>query len=343
MKSVLCYVHLGENSSPTLIEYAHLSLKSFSNATSYLITDKVDKWQLFPGKVIRYSREDRNPFISTLARNFPELKTIAGGYWLNSFERLFALSVLENYIDNETEIIHLESDVILLMNNQILKELRNRVKDVATPVISENVGIASFVYAKNIKNLIKSFNEIANQFRIGFTWKSDMEFIALGQKLKLLTKLPTELDESWLLRNNKKNQARVIFDGATLGSFLFGRDPIHTNGKIIPGYIYPGFKSNLRNVNWQVKRNRERIELSISKRKSKIIICCLHMHCKLEIKDIKDLEKKLKIAINNMNTNESSVFNSRAGISLIHQNKEKPGARIIRFLRRTIVKIFHLT
>ena len=82
------------------------------DAKAYLVTDKSKNWKRFPGEVIQYNKKDRNPFVKSLCRRFPELTSIANGYWISTIERLFALEKLKKVLDKDDIIIHLESDVI---------------------------------------------------------------------------------------------------------------------------------------------------------------------------------------------------------------------------------------
>jgi hypothetical protein len=47
---------------------------------------------------------------------------------------------------------------------------------------------------------------------------------------------------------------RYIFDGAALGQYLLGVDPIHTNGLVISGYQNSDYNFNISRFKWSIPR-----------------------------------------------------------------------------------------
>ena len=114
------FVHLGDNPSPTLIPFAEFALKNNPDSEFILITDSELTWGNFPGRVV-IAEKNNKATIKHLLRRARYNEKIAGGYWIKTYERLFALSNLHGKIDPDLRIIHIESDV-LLQNIEILKK-----------------------------------------------------------------------------------------------------------------------------------------------------------------------------------------------------------------------------
>lgn len=334
----ICYVHLGDSPSPTLIDYANISISHLKDAKAYLVTDTSKNWKKFPGEIIQYHKNDRNHFVKSLCRRFPELTSIANGYWISTIERLFALEKLKNVLSKDDIVIHLESDVISFLRNKHLKLFRERQIDVACPRISEDIGIGSLIYARNIDSLILSLDKTARNFKIGLQWRSDMEFLALAQKMNFIENLPIEISDAW--KSKIESNRYFIFDGAAIGQFLLGRDSIHSNSRIINGYINPHFKSRITEFKWQLSDEKENPSLIIKYKKKVYEVLCLHVHSKIKIENTKDLIDKIHIAISSITEKRQELNITNHEISTIHTRKEILWARIIRNLRRRLVNIF---
>ena len=103
----IVFVHLGDNPSPTLIPFAKFALKNNPGSEMFLITDSKHHWQDFPGRVIVYRKRNRAS-IKHLVQRSRYNEKIAGGYWVKTYERIFALSNLYRNIDPNLPIIHIE-------------------------------------------------------------------------------------------------------------------------------------------------------------------------------------------------------------------------------------------
>ena len=307
------------------------------DAKAYLVTDKSKNWKRFPGEVIQYNKRDRNPFVKSLCRRFPELTSIANGYWISTIERLFALEKLKKVLDKDDIIIHLESDVISFLRKKHLRLFRERQINVACPRISEDIGIGSLIYARNIDSLICSLNRTAKNFKIGLQWRSDMEFLALAQKMNFIENLPVEISDAW---NSKiESDKYFIFDGAAIGQFILGRDSIHSNSRIINGYINPHFNSRITEFKWQLSDEKENLSLSIRYMSKFYEVLCLHIHSKIRIENREELIHIIRIAISSITGKCQKLEITNNEISTIHTRKEILWARIIRNLRRKLVNI----
>jgi hypothetical protein len=122
-------VHLGKNPSKTLIPYVYLNQQMCEKYEFALITDRPGDWQEFPGKIIEFDENNLGRYFKRLQEEFNEYLDVAGGYWLFTLKRLWALSALQIYYPKNTRFIHIESDVLLLADvHTVLSATRNVTK-----------------------------------------------------------------------------------------------------------------------------------------------------------------------------------------------------------------------
>ena len=252
-KFAIVFVHLGRNPSPTLIPFAKFALKNNPESEMLLITDSEHRWGDFPGQVI-ISKERNKASIRHLIQRSRYKEKIAGGYWVKTYERLFALSNLQGNIDPNLPIIHIESDV-LLQDSQILKEaLDIQIQnEIAVPRMSEDLGIASILYSKNIGCLLDGLKKLDSLGRSNpDICTNDMKLLGLALNLNIVSELPTwPKPKSGSSFGNKK----WLFDGAAIGQYLFGQDPIHTDNARISGFENPAFPIRPSNLSWHMEQN----------------------------------------------------------------------------------------
>jgi len=178
MKTYLVYVQLGQNPAPILYDSARQALDC-KNLETFLITDKPFLHNLFPGKVIEYHRSHNRRALKSFNRRYPDKRSMAGGYWLNTLERIFALNVLKNHVEYDAQIIHTESDVYSYLNEEILVTLNEMNINVAMPRFSPERGIGSFVYFRNfgfLEGSLDSFQKILDRESI----ENDMELFGFA-------------------------------------------------------------------------------------------------------------------------------------------------------------------
>ena len=235
-KCAVVFVHLGENPSPTLLYMATFAKKQFSACDLYLITDHASAWKAFPGTIIKYDESQRSSiFLHFLGKN-RELEGISGGYWLYTLERLFALRVLVNQIPQGVPIVHLESDVMSFLDEFIIKEMLKYPELICIPKYSDARGIASILFAKNTDVLSSGLERLENLLLEYSNLANDMDFLGLGLQLGILH----ELSSRPIVSNSEKDAA-LLFDGAAIGQYFFGQDPLHNGGRRISGYINPDY------------------------------------------------------------------------------------------------------
>lgn len=279
----IVYVHLGDNPAQTLIPFSKYAIKNNPDADFYLITDDKERWLDFPGEIIEL-KERKKSEISHILKKSGYVDKIAGGYWVKTYERLFALESLKSVINPVQEIIHLESDVILQDKRVLERALDVEIiQEIAVPRMSENLGIASILYSKNTSNLLiglGKLRQLANEYPDVCT--DDMKLLGLALNKGKISELPT-----WESSTSPESE-HFLFDGAAVGQYLFGRDPIHTNNVRISGYENPNFPIKLRNLEWKISDNLVYAESN----NEKYFFANLHVHSK-EVLDLpqNDLER----------------------------------------------------
>ncbi len=276
----LVLVHLGRNPSPILIEMAELAIKRLDDSKVFLITDHPSDWAKFPGKVITYRRNEHDKYLASLIRKNPELEQIAGGYWLFSLERLFALQKIYQYIGSDEAVLHFESDVMLLLTESDFDLMISRCIKCACPRFSKNRGIASLFFIPNnyaLTTFLNSMREILSKRNAPI---NDMELLGICLNENIVDVLPSTPDESW----EKASGEKLVFDGAAYGQYLFGQDPFHTEGRRISGYQNPDFPIELSKLSWEVSGEvgLEKKTLVFEHNDTQYRVLNLHLHSKIQ-------------------------------------------------------------
>lgn len=168
-------------------------------------------------------------------------KEFRSNFWLTSSARLFAL---ENYMTKiQTEIIHVESDVIISRDFPFRKFSQLK-EGLAFPLISNSRGVASVVYLRDAKaaNLLSS-TLISEAKRNAQT----TEMLSLMEVYKSnpteICALPIGNENLNFYRNMDSSRRQIliqnhksfggIFDGVEIGQYFCGTDPRNRRGKIL--------------------------------------------------------------------------------------------------------------
>jgi hypothetical protein len=273
----IVFVHLGLNPTPTLIHFSRLAKGRLNNPRLFLISDHPDRFRGFPGQVIQY--KNKHPAIRELERTFPHYKNISGGYWIRTIERLFALDLMKEVLETDESFLHFESDVMSLVTDDIYDLLDVNYEKVAYPRFSKQAGIASILYSPSAKSYEEFLNALFDIVIKAEGWMTDMDLLGIVLNNKDSEELPSCFPVSSFLRDQDGNQ--VIFDGAALGQYLFGRDPVHTKGKSISGYTNPHFDIDLGKSRWSIKNCESGNKIFIScDENQNMRVANLHVHSK---------------------------------------------------------------
>lgn len=321
MKTYLVYVHIGKNASPILNDVAAQS-GSEGNLEIILITDFPDMHKEFPGKVITYKRSQNKTILKPFNSQYPEKKTLAGGYWLNTLERVFALNSLRNEIDGESQIIHTESDVYSYLSEDFLNTINMQNYEIALPRFNAERGIGSIVIFRNYEAVEKSlalFEKIISEKNI----ENDMELFGEALNRGYITELPSDPRKALQIQDGKY----LIFDGAAFGQYLFGQDPFHQNGDYVSGYVNPHSSVNYKEITWDISEFRGRSYVSISTTGKTFFLANLHLHSKEKIEPLDSQSVFWQRVIDEAN-GISNRIRRKSGIDSIHNKKPSIYTRI---------------
>lgn len=317
----LVYVHLGKNSSPTLISSAAHAKKN-GIFELILITDEPATHSHFPGKIIKYKRQANKKSLKSFNRRYPEKKSLAGGYWLNTMERIFALKSLEGNIPENRQIIHIESDVYPYLSNAVLQILDKNGTEVALPRFSPERGIGSIVYFKNLSALVESVDKFSKIMQIEII-ENDMELFGSALNKKLVSELPSSPQSAWKMDEN----VALLFDGASFGQYLFGQDPFHQNGELLSGFRNPFSAIEYPEADWKLVDYEGYRYPSFRYRGTDYLLANLHLHSK-EVIPLIDGEEEFWERVFSEANGLTERIARKANIGSVHAKKPSMLTRI---------------
>jgi len=272
-RTILVYVHLGKIIPVELLHHAKLACSIMAAHDIYLITDT--ECEDFPGEVISCLSVDWDERFNRYLNRFPEISETDHGYWDVTLRRLIALELLTKIVDKETKIIHVESDVMILLPiPQILSALEG-FKLPGIPRLAEN-GVASFLYFPSIVQLSFFCENVLCILESTEVPLTDMKLLGIGLSHGWLQEIPSTPSNA-ILENTQ-----IIFDGAAIGQYLFGVNPIHTGGFLQSGFQNPYFGDDLSAIHWEMESNAD-LDFPCLVAKSghhRFVIANLHIHSK---------------------------------------------------------------
>lgn len=254
--------------------------KTFANKNIKLVTDneKIKNIKYSNFEYINYSEIDEN-----IELNLSKLKhsrNFRNGFWFKTIERFF---YLEEYLSKHNRsIIYLESDVLLFPNFPFSK-FQLVKKEIAYPLVSQARGIASCMYIKNSVGINNFCNFIKSSVIID---NSNTDMTLLGNyQIKYPERvyiLPTYIESDSFFEG--------IFDGASIGIYLEGTDPLNYFGisKLKRIYNDHDFKPD------KYRYHSEKGLINLIDSKRCIPIYNLHVHSKRK-KVFKTNKKRVQI------------------------------------------------
>ena len=277
---IIVFVHLGKNVAPTLNLFAQQAQECYSNASVILLTDEVSNHTHFPGKVIEV---DTTGLFSDLKSDDRKLHKRMGGYWLHTLNRLFVLKNLASHFPKDTRVIHLESDVLLLINNRMGEAIWDQFKGVGVPRYSNNSGIASILIASDLEQLEEALISLEVIAKNSNEELNDMHLLGKGLNEYVLKDLNAE--HISYFDSEKESDFEIYFDGSAAGQYLFGVDKSHAFGHVKSGYLQINSPINFTEGVWLRPKWQGKSELILDYMHiNKVFrIANLHVHSKLRI------------------------------------------------------------
>lgn len=175
-------------------------------------------------------------------------KDFRNGFWRFSLERLLSLDAC--FKENISDVVHVESDVVLLngfdkctFSKSKVSWLKHKDTEDSAAILAINNGAAFY-----------KFNE---DLRLTFAENPTLSEMQLLSKLRKISPemydlMPSIVEDGTVYRDPNDLNENFVFDPATLGMWLFGHDPINhfgvTQKSLLQGEKKPdAFDLNVRN------------------------------------------------------------------------------------------------
>lgn len=277
MKIKLILVHSGNNFPEYLNDCIELAL--IQNIEVHLILSyKLHKFIKYNIILVNLEEYQDENYLNYSNQKFDT--TFRDNFWNRTSTRFF---ILHNYAKQKAfeSFFHIENDVALFSNLQKEENtLSNTNKEMFLIMDSHNRCIPSLLWVRNYKILESLSNHIyLNQD------KNDMESLASffyyhQNTVGNLPIIPSfylgELKDSQLDYSNLFDELNCIFDGASIGQYLFGIDCIENPNKNTKGFINETCTFNPNNFKYEINKTN----LYLNYKELKVPIINLHMHCK---------------------------------------------------------------
>lgn len=296
----IVFVHIGKQLPPYLQDA--LSQARLFNETCdiYLLANQqalrrspvADKLQIHavPLETLHQTKAHKN-FIKTSALDHQN----GNGFWFCASERFLYLDDFMQQFDMQ-QVFHLESDNMLYVNlAELMPIFLQKYSGIAATFDNDNRCIPGFVYIANKKVIHELAKYFAQYAHMG---KNDMVVLGLfrqRQSNQTIDNLPIimssyrkkyPLKSTTGLTSVKPNiysknieEFNSIFDGAALGQYLGGVDPIHGVSK--PGFINESclFNPSRCSYIWQLDSYKRKIPIIVLNDEA-YRINNLHIHSK---------------------------------------------------------------
>lgn len=167
------------------------------------------------------------------------------GYWRKVFLRFLSIRNFLNASPSTGSALHLESDVSSFVTPTIVEQFLTGCSGAFVPMHDEGSACPSIILGATSRDLADAMDVVVQAIgtRPG---QSDMTILGQAANDGLIATLPTRVRDSlqnidvmpWQADGSSGpgRQARVIYDAAAVGQFLFGLDPRNNSGVLVPGY-----------------------------------------------------------------------------------------------------------
>lgn len=279
------FVHLGPNPAPLTSSMADHAMACLPGSRAVLVTDRPTRWANFPGVILAYKRSGLEAWLEAVERRFPEKRLASGGYWIKTLERLFALDRVLS-LGELGPIIHVESDVLSLIDQETLSLMQEAFARPAVPRLGEKFSCASTIFFPCRDSLGAALEDLRSLAGSQRSWFTDMELLSQATYSGFLEELPTAPHRGLLTRGTgdaSGEEPRVIFDALALGQYLFGQDPFHTGGFRISGHRWPDFPEDLGTWKWSIEQaGAAAPRLMAQTPEARVRIASVHLHSKVD-------------------------------------------------------------
>lgn len=333
------FVHLGGDLPIHLELNIRRFKRLFPNIPITLIVDSecdVSEVSQNIWKMHIYNREDQQ-----LAELFPKLShdlEFREGFWIKTLERLFAFIEFHKTLDFDTQLIHIESDVVLLPNFPWHKFSKSRLPPLGWCAFSPDHDVASLVYSRNHDS-----SSLLKKSLIKFLRKDSFvnDMTALNRVAKMYPQetfyFPMDGGSDFTIRDTRKSTRKTtadpkskyfhefegVFDGAAFGLYLTGIDPRNTFGlRLVHN------RSNLLNSKAYIQPQEYEYStddvgnLWLRINSFSMPVYCLHIHSKNEKLFGDNWETELRRLVELPKSRKYDGFNFIVFLNLIRDNFE---------------------
>lgn len=244
------------------------------------------------------------------------------GFWFKTLARIFVLNSFMQLHKDES-CLQIEADVFLFQDFPLAKVF-NLDAEIAFPMESNEMGIASLLYLKDHKsaqtltdfalNEIQSNPQITDMSLLGQIAHSKiLKFVPLPTLPESLQGALSQPEAITLICQNSLCDTGV-FDGITIGQFLLGVDPRNSRGRLVLHRIQPSHAINPEKLilTWDGDEN-----LSLKALNGNSQIYNLHNHAKdLRLYEKRSRNKLLQKRISSSKNGETKEFKMQIFITV---------------------------
>lgn len=282
----IVFAHFNSSIPKYLIENLNRTAETFEQMKVHIITNlQLKKAQIPKIQVFHHSIND--DWI-TLENLLAHPKHFRNNFSFTSIARFLAIADFSDQVPGE--ILHVESDVIL-SEDFPFSLLTKKGRQIACPLVNEDLAIASVLYLRN-----RSSTQILRNYTLDSArrnpFTTDMHILREISKTEgdIFQSLPTvpsinevlpDVSQEFLMENAEAvAEFQNLFDGGDLGRYLFGDDPRNWGGR-------PPIRHNpsityfdIRNLSFTIDESRNFPYVNHHEIGLKIPIQALHIHSK---------------------------------------------------------------
>jgi len=288
------YIHIGSSFPKYLNNSIKQTLIFNNNINIYVVVNQYNIDKILVHNNIKIINIDELIFnddhIYFIKNN--NMRKSRNGFWIYTIQRFFVLyEVMVKY--NLSNLIHLESDNMLYVKLDEIKDIFLKFNSLATTFDDDNRGIGGIIYINScdeLKKLLKFINKNLEQS------KNDMELLSFYKnETNNITNLPIIFKHNDIVFKSQKGRIpkkaedyyknydnfNSIFDAACLGQFIGGCDPRNRNN-IKEGFVNETciFNPSKFKIDWINDEHNRRVPYISINNSKKYRINNLHIHSK---------------------------------------------------------------
>ena len=273
------------------IECIH-QIRIYFKGEVYLIIDDlnsefIQKLEKYRINIIPYYEVKSDMFLDVTKNNINKFVIVKGligreELFIRSFERFFLVYNLMKK-DNLDNCLFLELDNLIYDNPE--KWFKNFTKNLAYMYDNEDRFASGIMLIKNSESLqnflenIINFIETSNKFMTEMSVLSEY-FLQNKNEIDILPTYWNDKNVKDIASENYDKFEKTLFDASSIGIYLLGLDPHHTNGSIVKYIKNPYAAIDYTNLKFEWKEDKEGKRPYVWDGEQWILINNLHVHSK---------------------------------------------------------------